>query len=214
VTDIHRLVARERRQSDAAAEMLALLRRLEWSGHGGWEGEDATCPSCDGFRDEVKVSGLPSREHGHRPGCRLAATLARHTRPERRPTQAECHPDRPVRARGLCRSCWGKAERAGTLARHARKAVTEGDVRSILAALGEFTTSEAAAALDISTEAVRPWLRRYAERLTSPTKAEPECRWRWTDSLRSGVSTGDSPAAGPSRAQRVASRDQPSRRGV
>jgi hypothetical protein len=192
VTDIHRLVARERRQSDAAAEMLALLRRLEWSG------EDATCPSCGGA-------------DGHRDLCLIAAILRRHTRGKRRPTQAECHPDRLACARGLCRPCWVRARDAGTLGRYARKSVTEDDVRMVLSALGECTTTEAAEALEVTPQVARTWLRRFATRLTPDGLP---ARWRWTDPASPGVSTGDSPAAGPSRAQRVASRDQPSRRGV
>lgn len=64
----------------AAPDLLAELRRLEWSGldemdNPGW------CPSCGGYDSATKNNLMPSDVCGHRPGCTLAAAIAKATTP-------------------------------------------------------------------------------------------------------------------------------------
>lgn len=57
----------------AAPELLAMLRRLEWS-HPVGEGADGWCPVCLGREPDPPYG---HRGAGHAPNCSLAALLAR-----------------------------------------------------------------------------------------------------------------------------------------
>jgi len=54
-----------------AMSLLALLRRIQWADHDGWE----TCPECGGHSGEGLTS--PNQVAGHLAGCELKAAIDR-----------------------------------------------------------------------------------------------------------------------------------------